>query len=66
MAGLARPGGNLTGVSSLDLSPKRLEMISELVSEAKLIALLVNPNNAIAETVTALLSRSNNVRRFIR
>jgi putative ABC transport system substrate-binding protein len=51
VASLARPGGNLTGVSSLDLSPKRLEMISELVPEAKLIALLVNPNNAIAEIV---------------
>jgi putative tryptophan/tyrosine transport system substrate-binding protein len=31
VASLARPGGNLTGVSSLDLSPKRLEMLSELV-----------------------------------
>jgi putative tryptophan/tyrosine transport system substrate-binding protein len=51
VASLARPGGNLTGVSSLDLSSKRLEMISELVPEAKLIALLVNPNNVIAETV---------------
>jgi putative ABC transport system substrate-binding protein len=51
VASLARPGGNLTGVSSLDLSPKRLEMISELVPKARLIALLVNPNNAIAEAV---------------
>jgi putative ABC transport system substrate-binding protein len=48
---LARPGGNLTGVSSLDLSPKRLEMLSELVPGAKLIALLVNPNNPIAESI---------------
>src|SRR4029077_989578 len=47
---LARPGGNLTGVSSLDLSPKRIEMISELVPQAKVIALLVNPNNPIAES----------------
>ena len=51
VASLSRPGGNLTGVSSLDLSPKRLEMISELVPKARLIALLVNPNNAIAEAV---------------
>ena len=29
IASLARPGGNLTGVSSLDLSPKRLEMLSD-------------------------------------
>ena len=45
VAGLARPGRNLTGVSSLDLGPKRVEMLSELVPGAKLIALLVNPNN---------------------
>ena len=51
VASLARPGGNLTGVSSLDLSPKRIEMLSELVPQAKVIALLVNPNNPIAESV---------------
>jgi putative ABC transport system substrate-binding protein len=45
VASLARPGGNLTGLSSLDLGPKRVEMLSELVPGAKLIALLVNPNN---------------------
>jgi putative ABC transport system substrate-binding protein len=50
VASLARPGGNLTGVSSLELSAKRIEMLSELVPEAKVIALLVNPNNAIAES----------------
>ena len=50
VASLARPGGNLTGVSSLDLSPKRLEMLSELVPGAKVIALLVNPNNPFAES----------------
>jgi putative ABC transport system substrate-binding protein len=52
VASLARPGGNLTGVSSLDLSPKRLEVLSELVPGAKLIALLVNPNNPFAESTT--------------
>jgi len=48
VASLARPGGNLTGVSffAVELSPKRLELISELVPEAKLIALLVNPQNS--------------------
>jgi putative ABC transport system substrate-binding protein len=37
---LARPGGNLTGVSALlvDLTPKRLEMLSELVPHARVIA----------------------------
>jgi putative ABC transport system substrate-binding protein len=51
VASLARPGGNLTGVSVLggELTPKRIEIISELVPRAKVIALLVNPNNAAAE-----------------
>jgi putative ABC transport system substrate-binding protein len=48
---LARPGGNLTGVGSLELTPKRLELLSELVSQANVIALLVNPNNATAEPI---------------
>jgi putative ABC transport system substrate-binding protein len=45
---LARPGGNLTGVSILavDLTLKRFEVLSELVPQARVIALLVNPNNA--------------------
>jgi putative ABC transport system substrate-binding protein len=51
VASLARPGGNLTGVASLDLSAKRVEMLSELVPRAKVIALLVNPDNALAESV---------------
>ena len=51
VASLARPGGNLTGLSSLDLGPKRVEMLSELVPGAKVIALLVNPNNPIAASI---------------
>jgi putative ABC transport system substrate-binding protein len=51
VASLARPGGNLTGVSILagDLAPKRLELLSELVPQARVIALLVNPDNPYAE-----------------
>jgi putative tryptophan/tyrosine transport system substrate-binding protein len=53
VASLARPGGNLTGVSFLTgrLMPKRLELVSELVPQVKVVALLVNPNNASAERV---------------
>jgi putative ABC transport system substrate-binding protein len=53
VASLARPGGNLTGVSILtvELMPKRLELLSELVPRAGVIALLVNPNNAITERI---------------
>ncbi len=53
VASLARPGGNLTGVSFLvtDLNPKRLELLSELVPQAKVIALLVNPKFPETERV---------------
>jgi putative tryptophan/tyrosine transport system substrate-binding protein len=53
VANLARPGGNLTGVSTMapELSPKRLEIISELVPQAKVIALFVNPNNSNTERI---------------
>ena len=53
VASLARPGGNLTGVSMIidELTPKRLELLSELVLQAKVIALLVNPKNPATENV---------------
>ena len=46
VASLARPGGNLTGFSPflMELMPKWLELLSELVPQAKVIAFLVNPN----------------------
>jgi putative tryptophan/tyrosine transport system substrate-binding protein len=51
VASFARPGGNLTGFTILvtELMPKRLELLSELVPQAGVIALLVNPNSAAAE-----------------
>jgi putative ABC transport system substrate-binding protein len=54
VASLARPGGNITGISFLvtELHRKRLELLSELVPEAKVIALLVNPNFPDAEHQT--------------
>src|SRR5579862_102653 len=47
VASLNRPGGNVTGVTILDvmLGPKRLELIHELVPTATDIAALVNPND---------------------
>ena len=51
VASLARPGGNITGFSNMSgaLTPKRLELLSELVPQAKTVALLINPNAANIE-----------------
>ena len=44
---IARPAGNVTGVTTLntELGPKRLELLRELIPTAKIIALLVNPTS---------------------
>jgi putative ABC transport system substrate-binding protein len=55
VASLNRPGGNLTGVATLtvELGPKQLEVLHELVPTATIIALLVNPTNPTnAETLS--------------
>jgi putative tryptophan/tyrosine transport system substrate-binding protein len=53
VASLGRPGGNVTGFSILvgELVPKRIEPISELVPQAKVIALLLNPNNSDTDRI---------------
>jgi putative ABC transport system substrate-binding protein len=53
VASLAWPGGNLTGASAMmaELIPKRFELLSDLVPQAGVIALLVNPTNATVERV---------------
>jgi putative ABC transport system substrate-binding protein len=47
VAGLNRPGGNLTGATTLTLEvgPKRLELLHQMVPTATAIALLVNPTS---------------------
>jgi putative ABC transport system substrate-binding protein len=52
---LSRPGGNITGVSQLnvEIGPKRLELAHQLMPTATSVAFLVNPSDAArAETLT--------------
>src|SRR5689334_22161367 len=51
VASLDRPGGNITGVTryNVDLGPKRLELLHEVVPTASVVGLLLNPTNPNAE-----------------
>ena len=53
VASLARPGGNVTGFTNIstELMPKLVELLTELAPQTKVIALLVNSNNANAEGI---------------
>ena len=50
-----RPGGNLTGVTILDveLGPKRLELLHELIPTTTIIAALVNPSDPARAEITS-------------
>jgi putative ABC transport system substrate-binding protein len=49
VSNLARPGGNVTGISNLvaELAPKRLALLKEVVPDANRIAVLFNPDDPI-------------------
>jgi putative tryptophan/tyrosine transport system substrate-binding protein len=51
VASLSRPGGNLTGVTSMfdEVAPKRLALLHELIPAVTSVGLLVNPTNPNAE-----------------
>jgi putative ABC transport system substrate-binding protein len=53
VASMNRPGGNVTGVSRLnvEIEPKRLELLHDAVPKASVIAYLVNPNSPRAEAL---------------
>jgi putative tryptophan/tyrosine transport system substrate-binding protein len=46
---LARPGGNVTGLTfvTVELAPKRIQLLKDVVSQAKRVAILWNPNNVV-------------------
>jgi putative ABC transport system substrate-binding protein len=54
VASLNRPGGNVTGISQLnvEVGPKRLELARELMPTASAVALLINPTNPQDETIS--------------
>jgi len=54
VAGMNRPGGNVTGVSFLAnaLVAKQLELLREVVPAATVIGVMVNPNNPVAASDT--------------
>jgi putative ABC transport system substrate-binding protein len=55
VSNLARPGGNITGVTNLNVvvAPKRLELLHEMVPNARVMALLIDPTDPTsAETTT--------------
>ena len=63
---MARPGGNVTGVTFLTqvLNLKLLELLRELIPQARVIALLVNPTNSTSDRQIRALeeaARSNGV-----
>src|SRR5215831_16072531 len=55
VSSINRPGGNVTGTSFLynTLAPKRLELLHELVPNATVIGLLVNPKNPASKSETS-------------
>src|SRR5436190_2089576 len=55
VASLSHPGGNITGVTqtNVEIAPKRLQLLHEVIPAAKILGLLVNRNDgALAESYT--------------
>jgi putative ABC transport system substrate-binding protein len=66
VASMAKPDRNLTGITFLavDLMPKRLELIAELVPHVKRVGLMTNPSNAAEERVVTDLQNAARAAHF--
>ncbi|HJZ32858.1 MAG TPA: ABC transporter substrate-binding protein [Hyphomicrobiaceae bacterium] len=64
VASINRPGGNVTGISLVAsiIEAKQLELLHELVPNAGVIAILVNPNNSNAKTIARDLQAATRTR----
>lgn len=60
VASLARPGGNLTGLTSLGqaIDAKLVELVRELLPRARRFALLVNPEQALSKSREAVVAQT--------
>ena len=60
---LNRPGGNVTGATVIagELGPKRLELLRDLVPQARVIGLMINPNNPASEPDIATIQAAARV-----
>jgi putative ABC transport system substrate-binding protein len=58
VANLAQPGGNITGSSFIgnDLMAKRLELAKEMIPDMAEVAVLINPDNAVNESLLQAMS----------
>jgi putative ABC transport system substrate-binding protein len=56
VASLSRPGGNLTGIANLtvELGPKRLQLLRELIPNAAVFGVLVDPRFPSQSTIAGL------------
>jgi putative ABC transport system substrate-binding protein len=62
---LARPGGNITGLTTItgDLEPKRLELLLDMVPKLSRVAVMVNPTNPAQFTALESVQAAGQKRR---
>jgi ABC-type uncharacterized transport system substrate-binding protein len=65
VASLGQPGGNITGISfiAVELTPKRLELLLELVPHAQVIGFLVNQDSPTAERAVRYVQEAARAKR---